>query len=179
MLLSFQIWIQISHWPWVILTLLWTTRPWWKTQQIPTKRRRIGRELRPVPPHSKIAGQLTWCNNNCIISMQGFVWVVFFIKAKQAFCYAALLTVDGWFHFFISKGLGKWQFTSIPLTEARICLYNLCKYGHALLLMGIYNNYSGYYKVRRRICVSEPFDKLNLSGKNIKKVGLAKYGDLE
>ena len=122
------------------------------------------------PPHSKIAGQLTWCNNNCIISMQGFFWVVFFIKAKQAFCYSALLTVDGWFHFFISKGLGKWQFTSIPLTEARICLYNLCKYGHALLLMGIYNNYSGYYKVRRRICVSEPFDKLNLSGTNIKKI---------
>ena len=39
--------------------------------------------------------------------MQGFVWVVFFIKAKEAFCYPALLTVDGWFHFFISKGLGK------------------------------------------------------------------------
>ena len=34
--------------------------------------------------------------------------------------------------------------------------------------MGIYNDYSGYYKVRRRIYVSEPFDKLNLSGKNIK-----------
>ena len=45
--------------------------------------------------------------------------------------------------------------------------------------MGIYNNYSGYYKVRRRIYVSEPFDKLNLTGKNIKKMGLAKYGDLE
>ena len=56
----------------------------------------------------------------------------------------------------------------------RICLYNLCKYGHALLLMGIYNNYSGYYKIRRRICVSEPFDKLNLSGKNIKKSGPGK-----
>ena len=61
--------------------------------------------------------------------MQGFVWVVFFIKAKQAFCYPALLTVDGWFHFFISKGLGKWQFASIPLPEARICLYNLCTGG--------------------------------------------------
>ena len=24
---------------------------------------------------------------------------------------------------------------------------NLCKYGHAPLLMGIYNNYSGYFKV--------------------------------
>ena len=45
--------------------------------------------------------------------------------------------------------------------------------------MGIYNNYSGYYKVRRRIYVSELSDKLNLSGKNIKKMGLAKYGDLE
>ena len=31
--------------------------------------------------------------------MQGFVWVIFFIKAKQTFCYPALLTVDGWFHF--------------------------------------------------------------------------------
>ena len=41
--------------------------------------------------------------------------------------------------------------------------------------MGIYNNYSGYYKVRQRIYVSEPFDELNLSGKNIKKMGLAKY----
>ena len=46
--------------------------------------------------------------------------------------------------------------------------------------MGIYNNYSSYYKVRRRIYVSELSDKINLSGKNIKKkMGLAKYGDLE
>ena len=62
-------------------------------------------------------------------------------------------------------------------TEARICLCNLRKYGHAPLLMGIYNNYSGYYKVRRRLYVNEPFDKLNLSGKTIKKMGLTKYGD--
>ena len=103
--------------------------------------------------------------------MQGFVWVIFFIKAKQAFCYPALLTVDGWFHFFSSKGLGKSQFTSILLTDSRICLYNLCKYGHAPLLMGIYHNYSGYYKVRRRLYVNETFDKLNLSRKNIKKIG--------
>ena len=89
--------------------------------------------------------------------MQGFVWVIFFIKAKQAFCYPALLTVDGWFHFFSSKGLGKSQFTSILLTEARICLYNLRMYGHT--------SFSGYYKVRRRLYVSELFDKLNLSGK--------------
>ena len=109
--------------------------------------------------------------------MQGFVWVVFFIKAKQAFCYPALLTVDGWFHFFSSKGLGKSQFTSILLTEARICLYNLRLYGHTLLLMGIYNNHSGCYKVRRRLYVSEPFDNPNLCGKNI-KMGLTKYGDL-
>ena len=109
--------------------------------------------------------------------MQGFVWVVFFIKAKQAFCYPALLTVDGWFHFFSSKGLGKSQFTSILLTEARICLYNLRMYGHTPLLMGIYNNYSSYYKVRRRLYANEPFDKRNLSGKNIKKMGLTKYGD--
>ena len=37
--------------------------------------------------------------------------------------------------------------------------------------MGIYNNYSGYYKVRQRMYVNEPFDKLTLSGKNIKKNG--------
>ena len=51
-------------------------------------------------------------------------------------------------------------------------------YSHAPLQMGIYNNYSGYYKVRRRLYVSEPFDKLNISGENIKKMGLTKYGDL-
>ena len=89
--------------------------------------------------------------------MQGFVWVIFFKKATKAFCYPALLTVDGWFHFFSSKGLGKSQFTSILLTEARICLYSLRMYGHAPLLMGIYNNYSGYYKVRRRLYVNERF----------------------
>ena len=97
--------------------------------------------------------------------MQGFVWVIFLIKAKQAFCYPALLTVDGWFHFFSSKGLGKSQFISILLTEARICLCIPRMYGHAPLLMGIYNNFSGYYKVRRRLHVNEPSNKLNLSGK--------------
>ena len=45
-------------------------------------------------------------------------------------------------------------------------------YGHTPFPMGIYNNYSGYYKVRRRLYVNEPFDdKLNLSGKNVKKNG--------
>ena len=78
------------------------------------------------------------------------------MKAKQAFCYPALLTVDGWFHIFCRKGLGKLQL----LTEARTCLCNLRKYGHTPLLMGIYNNYSGYYKVRRRLYLNEPFDKL-------------------
>ena len=98
--------------------------------------------------------------------MQGFVWVVFFIKAKQAFCYPALLTVDGWFHFFSSKGLHL-----NTEAEARVSLYNLRIYVYTpdLLQMGIYNNYSGNYKVRRRLYVSEPSDKLNLSGKNIKK----------
>ena len=95
--------------------------------------------------------------------MQGFVWVIFLKKATKAFCYPALLTVDGWFHFLSSKGLGKSQFTSILLTYSRICLYNLRMHGHAPLLMGIYS----YYKVRRRLYVNEPFDKLNLSGKNI------------
>ena len=77
--------------------------------------------------------------------MQGFVWVIFFKKATKAFCYPALLTVDGWFHFLSSKGLGKSEVTLILLTEARICLYlNLCMYGHAPLLIGIYSNYSSY-----------------------------------
>ena len=115
-----------------------------------------------------MASQLIRYNNDCIIPMQSFVWVIFFKKATKAFCCPALLTVDGWFQFFSSKGLGKSQFTPILLTEARICLYNLRMYGHAPLLMGIYNKYSGYYKVRRRLYVNEPFDKLNLSGKNIK-----------
>ena len=131
----------------------------------------VGWELGPVPTlsKSKMASQLIWYNNNCIISMQGFVWVIFFKKASKAFCYPTLLTVDGWLHFFSSKGLGKSEVSSILLNEARICLYNLSMYGHAPLLMGIYNNYSGYYKVRRRLYVNKPFDKLNLSGKNIKK----------
>ena len=84
------------------------------------------------------------------------------------FCYPALLTVNGWFHFLSSKGLGKSEVTSILLTEAPTCLYNQCMYGHAPLLMGIYNNYSGHYKVRRRLYVNERFVKLTLSGKSIK-----------
>ena len=110
-----------------------------KQKKFPRNGRRIERELAPVPKlfKSKMADQLPWCNNKCIISMQGFVWVISFMKANQAFCYPALLTVDGWFHFFSCKGLGKSQFTSILLTEARICLCNLRMYGHAPLLMGI------------------------------------------
>ena len=79
--------------------------------------------------------------------------------------------MDGLFHFFSSKGLGKSQVISIVRTdhEVRICFYNLRMYGHAPLPMGIYNSYSCYYKVRRRLYVNEPFDKLNLSGKNIEK----------
>ena len=77
--------------------------------------------------------------------MQGFVLVIFFKKATKPFCYPALLTVDEWFHFLSSKGLGKSEVTSILLSEARVCLYlNICMYGHAPLLMGIYNNYSSY-----------------------------------
>ena len=40
--------------------------------------------------------------------------------------------------------------------------------------MGIYNNYSGYYKVRRRLSVDERFVTLTLFGKNIKKWALQK-----
>ena len=106
-------------------------------------------------------------------------WVIFFRKEINAFCYPALLTwMDAWFHIFSSKGIGKSEVTSILLTEARICLYNLYMNGNAPLLMGIYNTYSGYYKVRRRLYVNECFVKLTLSGKSIKKMGLTKYGHL-
>ena len=78
---------------------------------------------------------------------------------------------DGWFHIFSSKELGKSEVTSILLTEARIFEYlfdvSLCMFGHAPLLMGIYNNYSGCYKVRQRLYVHGRFVKLTLSGKNI------------
>ena len=69
------------------------------------------------------------------------------------------------------KDWKKSEVTSILSTEARICLCNLCMYGHAPLLMGIYNNYSGFDKVRRRLYVNERFVKLTLSGKNILKNG--------
>ena len=84
--------------------------------------------------------------------------LLFLKKATRAFCYPALLTVDG----LSSKGLEK-----IKGSKARICLCNLCMYGHAPLLMGIYNNYSGYDKVRQRLYVNERFVKLTLSGKNV------------
>ena len=85
--------------------------------------------------------------------------------------------MDGQFHFFSSKGLGKSEVSSILLSEARICLYNLSMYGHVPLLMGIYKDYSGYYKVRRRLYVNERSVKLTLSGEAIRKMGLTKYGD--
>ena len=146
------------------------TRLLMKNKKFSRKERRIGWELGPVPTltKSKMACQLIWYNNNCIISMQGLVWLIFFNKAIKAFCYPALLTVDGWFHFPSSKGLGKSEVTSILLTEAPTCLYNQCMYGHAPLLMGIYNNYSGHYKVRRRLYVNERFVKLTLFGKSMK-----------
>ena len=65
------------------------------------------------------------------------------------------------------KDWKKSEVTSILSTEARICLCNLCMYGHAPLLTDIYNNYSGYDKVRRRLYVNERFVKLTLSGKKM------------
>ena len=85
--------------------------------------------------------------------------------------------MDGQFHFFSSKGLGKSEVSSILLSEAPICLYNLSVYGHVPLLMGIYKDYSGYYKVRRRLYVNERSVKLTLSGETFKKMSLTKYGD--
>ena len=61
----------------------------------------------PHSPSSKWRVVTLIKKNNWIISMQGFVWVIFLKKATKAFCYPALLTVDGWFHFLSSKGLGK------------------------------------------------------------------------
>ena len=133
--------------------------------KFPWNGRRIGWELGPVPTlsKSKIAGQLIWYNSNCIISMQGFVWVISFKKATKAFCYPALLTVDRWFHFLSSKGLRKSEVTSIQLIKARICLYNLCMYVWSCSFAdGIYNNYSGCYKVRRRLYVNKRFVNLTL-----------------
>ena len=110
--------------------------------------------------------------------MQGFVWVIFFKKASKAFCYPTLQPVDGQFHFVSSKGLGKSEVSSILLSEARICLYNLSMYGQVPLLMGIYKDYSGYYKVRGRLYVNERSVKLTLSGKTFKQMSLnTKYGD--
>ena len=85
--------------------------------------------------------------------------------------------MDGQFHFFSSKGLGKSEVSSILLSEARICLCNLSMHGQVPLLMGIYKEYSGYYKVRRRLYVNERSVKLTLSGETIRKMGLTKYGD--
>ena len=102
--------------------------------------------------------------------MQGFLWVIFLKKAMKALCYPALLTVDGWFHFFssnfYSENHSSPRYCSLKLVYVSITTYI---YSHAPLQMGIYNNYSGYFKVRRRLYVGEPFDKLNLSGKNVKK----------
>ena len=106
-----------------------------KHKKIPAKREKDWTGTRSSP-HT--GGQLIWYNNNYIISMQGFVWVLFLKKATKAFCYPALLTVDGWFHFLSSKGLGKSQFTSILLTEARICLYNLRMYMVMLLCWWVF-----------------------------------------
>ena len=87
--------------------------------------------------------------------------------------------MDGLIFSALKDSRGKSHFTSIVLTEARICLYNVRMYGHTPLLMGIYNNYSGYYKVRRRLYVNESFDKLNLPRKNILKNGPEKIWRLD
>ena len=67
--------------------------------------------------------------------------------------------------------------SSILFSEARICLYNLSMYGNVPLLVGVYKDNSGYYKVRRRLYVNERSVKLTLSGKTFKKMRLTKYGD--
>ena len=88
--------------------------------------------------------------------MQGFVWVIFFKKAIKAFCYPALLTVDGWFHFLSSKRLGKSEVTSILLTEALICLYlNLCIYSWSFAdgyLQQLFKLLKGQTKIIRMFC---------------------------
>ena len=80
-----------------------------KNTKIPVKREKIWMGTRSSP-HTLLCPQwrASWYNDNCIISMQGFVWVIFF-KQKQKLCYPALLTVysfvTGWFHFFSTKRL--------------------------------------------------------------------------
>ena len=37
------------------------------------------------------------------------------------------------------------------LTEARVCLYNLCMHGHAPFLIGVYNNYFGLLQGLKKI----------------------------
>ena len=98
----------------------------------------------------------------------------FLQKSNRSFSLSSSPNCGWMVSFFSFKGLGKSEVTSILLTEARICLYSLCTYGHAPLLMGIYNNYSGYYKVRRRLYFNERFVKLTLCGRNILKNGPGK-----
>ena len=85
--------------------------------------------------------------------MQGFVWVIFFTKAIKAFCYPALLWMDGFFFSALKDSENQRSF--------RYCLLKLYMFGDAPLLMtGIYNNYSGYYKVRQRLYDNRRFVKL-------------------
>ena len=109
--------------------------------------------------------------------MQGFLWVIFLKKATKAFCYPALLTVDGWFHIFSSELLGKSQSTSILLTEARICLYNhvcivmlLCRWVFTTTIQAITRSDEDYMLANRLI------SQIYLV--KYKKMGLTKYGDL-
>ena len=111
--------------------------------------------------------------------MQGFLWVNFFKKQQKLFVtQPSQLWMDG-LTFSARKDSEnqrspRYCSPVAVLTEARICLYNLCMHGHAPLRMGIYNNYSGYYKVRRRLYANERYVKLTLSGKTFSKMSLTK-----
>ena len=124
-----------------------------KTGNAKRERDCVGTRSSPHTLQLKMAGQLIWYNNNCIMSMRGFVWVIFFKKSNKRFLLSSSpnwMWMDG--------------FIFSVLFDVSLCMY-----GHALLLMGIYNNYSGCYKVRRRLYVNGRFVKLTRSGKNIKQ----------
>ena len=58
--------------------------------------------------------------------MQGFVWVILFTRTIKAFCYPALLWMDGFF-FSALKESGKSEITAILLTEALyVCIIYIC-----------------------------------------------------
>ena len=93
-----------------------------KNLNIPAKWQKNWMETRSSP-HTLLCSKwwAGWYSNNCIISMQGFVWVVSF-KQQQKRCVISSPNC-GWM--ILSKGLGKSQVTSTLLTEARVSFVSM------------------------------------------------------